>query len=681
MNGSNSAMGKEEAEKEFRDVLYPVRHVLREIKEPLSVSYLNSTFACTFRRKSAITEDFMTQFKDEFMFWTIGNDVKIQLKGDSNPPELILVGYQAEANELKKILSKDLDKAKSIKEKMLLTRSMSFKNCCDKFSSRKHVVSYPFIHRNSHIFKLKAADGETSVEIVEDDNVVVRESEFWAIVQSEGFKKVVLRNVLNFFREFYVELNQGKLQVCFNYGRNNVIDKTFMAENSQYFEKTANGSMLFKLKEKYRDSEEFLVATTIITSTKNKDEDISKQVLNEVKSQNSVDEETSVEKIKAKVSSSVMSTESTSNSDNEFDACADSGRENSSLEGEDENMNEPSKRANKLSVYTTENIKEETKNQRSVSERCENENTGGTSNKNDASSCPPNSELREHSQTDETQKIEEEKKDEEEESSTMKQITKALEENRSFIFVGTSDKEPVLIGERRGSTEGKKEIKKINNFLSKLKEPDESLVETTTATLTKDKDISKTVLKEAKKQSPDDEGDESEAKVEIPITNRESKSDSGNESEQYSDTEFGSSSSEAEHIEMNESSRRTNKLSWHKAENIQEKTQNHRSVSEKCENRNASRTSNKTDTNSCPLNSELEDHAQTDEKQKTEEKKNAGEEESSIMTKIRKALEENRSFVFVGASDKDPVLIGERTGSNEEKISIKKINHCLIGEL
>ena len=160
-----------------------------------------------------------------------------------------------------------------------------------------------------------------------------------------------------------------------------------MAENSEYFEKTVNGSMLFKLKEKYRDSEEFLVATTIITSTKNKDEDISKQVLNEGKSQNSVDEETSTEKIKAKVSSSVMSTESASNSDNEFDACADSDRENSSLEDEDENMNEPSKRANKLSVYTTENIKEETKNQRSVSERCENENTGGTSNKNDASSC------------------------------------------------------------------------------------------------------------------------------------------------------------------------------------------------------------------------------------------------------------------------------------------------------
>ena len=272
-----------------------------------------------------------------------------------------------------------------------------------------------------------------------------------------------------------------------------------MAENSEYFEKTVNGSMLFKLKEKYRDSEEFLVATTIITSTKNKDEDISKQVLNEGKSQNSVDEETSTEKIKAKVSSSVMSTESASNSDNEFDACADSDRENSSLEGEDENINEPSKRANKLSVYTTENIKEETKNQRSVSERCENENTGGTSNKNDASSCPPNSELGEHSQMDETQKTEEEKKDEEEESSTMKQITKALEENRSFIFVGASDKEPVLIGKRRGSTEEKKAIKKINNFLFKLKEPDESLVETTTATLTKDKDTSKTVLEEAKK--------------------------------------------------------------------------------------------------------------------------------------------------------------------------------------
>ena len=50
-------------------------------------------------------------------------------------------------------------------------------------------MSYPFINRNSNMFKLKAVDQETFVDIVEDDNIVVPECEFWDIVSSEGLKK------------------------------------------------------------------------------------------------------------------------------------------------------------------------------------------------------------------------------------------------------------------------------------------------------------------------------------------------------------------------------------------------------------------------------------------------------------------------------------------------------------
>ena len=689
MSVNNSAIGKAEAEKEFKDVLYLLRCILRETKTPVSVSFLNSTFASRFRRKCVITEDFMMHFKGEFMFFIIGEDIKIQLKGDLNQPELVLAEYQTDVNELKKILSKDLSKAHIIKKEMLLTKSMPYKDFIGKFSSRKQAVSYPFLCRNSHIFKLRAANGETYVEIVEDNNVVLTEPEFWKIVQSEGFKRVVLRNVLNFFRKFYVELNQGKLQVCFHYGRGVVIDKTFMAENGEYFEKTENDAMLFKLNEKYRELEGSVVDTTAATPTKSKDKDISNEVLNEVKKQNSVDEVTSTgDKSELKVESPVMNRESKYNPDDESEMYSDTDLESSSSKYEDDNMNESSKRGNKLLRYNAENIQEETQNHSSFSEKYESENTSGTSNKNNTSSCPPNSELQDHAQRDETKETEKKKKAGEEESSTMKQIRKAFEENRSLIFVGASDKEPVLIGKRACSSEEKKAIKKINDVLFKLKEkyrePEESLVETTTTVPTKNKDkyTSKEVLKEVEKLNPRNEvtstGEESELKVEGPVRNSESKSNSDNESEMYSDTDLESSSSEDEDDDMNEFSKRANKRSRYKAENIQEETQNHSSFSEKYENENTSGTSNKNYSSSCPPSSELQDHAQKDKTQEIEEKEKAGEEESSTMKQIRKAFEENRSFIFVGASDKEPILIGKGTRSTEEKKAIKIINEFLF---
>ena len=581
---NNSPIGKEK-------VLYLLKHVLRKRKAPISVSFFNSSYGC--RRKCPITEDFMRQFKDEFMFLTVEDDIKIQLKVDSNQREFVL--DEENVNELKKILSRNSDKAESIKKEMLLTKSMSFKDFCNKFSSRKFVVSYPFLCWNSHIFKLRAADGETYVEIVEDKNVIA-ESEFWEIIQSGGLKNVVQRNVLNFFRKFYVELDQGSLQICFNYGRSLTINKTFMADNDKYFEKTEKDAVVyFKLKEKYREPEESLVDTATTTPNKHNNKDVSKEVLNDAKNQNLVYQVTSTrDESGTKAENSVINRERKSNSDNEFKVLLNTYLERSDTE--DDKTNESSKKANK--------------------------------------------------------------------------------------------KDPTLIGERAHSTE--KKIK-INHCLFKLNtkytESEESLVETKTTTPTKNKDkgTSKEVLNEVKKHNPVYEvaptGDESDAKVGSSVMNRESKSDSDSKSEMYSDTDLESSSSEAEDDDMNESSKKANKLSMYKAEYIQEETQSQRSVSEKFENENTSETSNKNDASDCPLNSELEDNADMDETQKAEEKRKSGEEESSTMKQIRKALEENRSFIFVGASDKDPVLIGERKRSTEEKKAIKKIIHCLMEEL
>ena len=95
-------MEKEKAEKEFEDVLYILRYVLLGMKIPLSVSYLNAIFASKFKRKFAITEDFMNLFKDEFQFLVIGDDIKIKLKRELNQP--IDEKYQGKADEVKKNL-------------------------------------------------------------------------------------------------------------------------------------------------------------------------------------------------------------------------------------------------------------------------------------------------------------------------------------------------------------------------------------------------------------------------------------------------------------------------------------------------------------------------------------------------------------------------------------------------
>ena len=261
-------MGDEK--QQFEDVSEITKYLLGALHMPLSVSYLNTLFDGRLQRKFAITETFMKTFKDDFEFLVIGDDIKIKLKGD--PGHQLNEKYQEKANELRKILEKDTRRINSIKKKMLSEEStMSFEKFCKEFSSNKQKVDIAFINRNSHKLKLKTQNGDTYVELVEDNNFVMPELEFWKFMsEPERFENLVLKVFLGFFRKFYCALDIGKLQACFNYG-SVVIDRTFMCQHARYFEKADPSKMtVFKLKEEFRTIKESPLTITE-TQTKNKD--------------------------------------------------------------------------------------------------------------------------------------------------------------------------------------------------------------------------------------------------------------------------------------------------------------------------------------------------------------------------------------------------------------------------
>ena len=280
-------MGDEK--QQFEDVSEIIKYLLGALQMPLSISYLNTLFDGRLQRKYAITETFMKTFKDDFEFLVIGDDIKIKLKG--NPGQQLNEKYQEKASELRKILEKDTRKINIIKNKMLNEEStMSFQKFCKEFSSNKQKVDIAFINRNSHKLNLKAQNGDTYVEFVEDNNLVMPELEFWKFFsEPEQFEKLVLKVFLGLFQKFYCALDIGKLQACFNYG-SVVIDRTFMCQHARYFEKADPSKMtIFKLKEEFRTTEE-----SSLTQTKSKDNVIRKSMsgneLNEINEKESENE-------------------------------------------------------------------------------------------------------------------------------------------------------------------------------------------------------------------------------------------------------------------------------------------------------------------------------------------------------------------------------------------------------
>lgn len=465
----------ERAEREFRDVLYVLRYVLLGMRIPLSVSFLNATFASRFKRKFAITEDFMKVFKKEFIFLVVGDDIKIKLKNNSIQP--INAEYQEKADEVKKILIKDSMQVNRIKKEMSTSKSMLFEDFCKRFSSNKYKVSYPFINRNSNTFKLRAAGQETFVDIVEDDNIVIPESEFWEIVDSEGLKKLVIGVLLNFFRKFHSALNQGQLQVCFNYG-SILIDGAFMIEYQQYFEKIA--STEFRLKAEFRTLDKFLVTTTTATPILGKGKEISTALFThsstEAETQISIDKVTStVDKIDTEIENPESDHESESSSDDE--SCefsdSDSDFEISISASEDEEKNELSD----FSEDVEEHIQGEKQNQSSDCEGNANEITWKTANQSAVGNCPRNpwsnigkekSEKTEKMEvTDRNDKQAAKKKVSKRKISETEDIESAIRSKRSFIFFAEDDLDPLLVGFAGSSHERRKKLEKVGHFVLK----------------------------------------------------------------------------------------------------------------------------------------------------------------------------------------------------------------------
>ena len=277
-------MGDEK--QQFEDVSQITKYLLGVLEMPLSVSFLNTLFDGRLQRKFAITETFMKAFKDDFEFLVIGDDIKIKLKGD--PVKQLNEMYHQKANELRKILEKDTRKICTIKKNMLKEGStMPFEKFCKKFSSNKQKVDIAFINRNSHKLKLKALNRDTYVELVEDNDFVMPEAEFWKFMgEPERLENLVLQVILGFFGKFYCSLDIGKLQACFNYG-SVVIDRTFMCQHARYFEKVDPVKMtIFKLKEEFRAIKESSLAVTE-TKIQNKENVILRPMfeneLNEIK--------------------------------------------------------------------------------------------------------------------------------------------------------------------------------------------------------------------------------------------------------------------------------------------------------------------------------------------------------------------------------------------------------------
>ena len=270
----------------FEDVPQITKYLLGALQIPLSISYLNTLFDGRLQRKFAITETFMKAFKDDFEFLVIGDDIKIKLKGD--PVKQLNEKYHEKAHELRKILEKDTRKISIIKKNMLKGEStMPFEKFCKEFSSNKQKVDIAFINRNSHKLKLKALNGDTYVELVEDNDFVMPEAEFWKFMgEPERLENLVLQVILSFFGKFYCSLDIGKLQACFNYG-SVVIDRTFMRQHAHYFEKVDPVKMTtFKLKEEFRAIKESSLAVTE-TKIQNKENVILRPMfeneLNEIK--------------------------------------------------------------------------------------------------------------------------------------------------------------------------------------------------------------------------------------------------------------------------------------------------------------------------------------------------------------------------------------------------------------
>ena len=235
--------------KNFEDVFQVLVNVLKTVRAPVSVSYLNTIFHSRLHRRSVIDEDFMKLYREEFEFSAIGDDIKINLKG--KPEQRLNQEYQNHVEELKKILEKDARRLDMIKENMLKKESiMSFNEFCKEFSSNKYKVDIPFINRNSHLLKLKGENGNIYVEIAKDDNVYLTEAEFWKVIESDGFGKLVARILQNLFQKFDCALDIGKLQVCFDYGKT-VLDATFMRKYGEHFELAdpTESPTKFKLKE------------------------------------------------------------------------------------------------------------------------------------------------------------------------------------------------------------------------------------------------------------------------------------------------------------------------------------------------------------------------------------------------------------------------------------------------
>ena len=452
----------EKAKKKFEDLSYILRLVIGELKTPLSVSFFNTEFSSKFKReiKSEITLNFMKLFKDEFLFNVIGADIKVHLKDKREQP--FNKEYHAIAEKVKKIFLKDSIKLDDIKRKMMVEKRMLYDKFCKDFSSNKYSINLPSVNRNSHKLKLKAEDGQTYVEISEDDNIFIDEIKFWEIIEEKGFEELVLRILINLFSKFYQELDQGKLQVCFKYDI--AIDRLFMIKHDRYFVRT--GLTKFKLKEEYRESSESLVTTSTTSENRNivPCADNKENLLHEMEAQETTSEMSST--VDRDTTSEAEIQSSNENTDSEDDLVTDTNFTSDDTDSESDDTLE-----DEISKEAEVNLEEKKKKQWSDKKAVRNEKRlGGTNTAMNLLSpwTRKGEEKGEKSEMDITDGSYNPaliRKYSKKKSETYEQIKNAVKSGRPVIISGKRDMEPLIIGLSSIPEKRRQQLRDIGVFI------------------------------------------------------------------------------------------------------------------------------------------------------------------------------------------------------------------------
>ncbi|XP_057306520.1 uncharacterized protein LOC130644802 isoform X1 [Hydractinia symbiolongicarpus] len=219
--------------------------LLDRVKIPLSVSFLNVSYS-GWGKKDMITQRFLADHQDKFSLVVLGSDLKVQLR--SRSIEARCTESSNEVFQLIQLFEKDINKLKMLRNSFHSQNitEVSYDTFITKYSTNKHKMNLSFILRNSHSLELVVQDRGTYVRFLKDNtmNVMMTEKEVWNILILEGLDGFLVACLKSLLAKFFIPINQGTLQSCFNFGP--PIDKLFLQQHNDVFQGAGEAGVTLK---------------------------------------------------------------------------------------------------------------------------------------------------------------------------------------------------------------------------------------------------------------------------------------------------------------------------------------------------------------------------------------------------------------------------------------------------